>query len=372
MTKLIMHIGEPKTGTTTLQSTLWRSRHRLLRHGILYPSNANGHNHTGAVYHLSDRRFTPRYAISRFEGDNDALYAFSGDMWQRIVEEVSTHNPDTIILSSETFFDFGNVDAVTPLLEKTKRLAQDITVVCYLREPASVYLSLKQQNLKTAHVDPPPGPNTRMRTALEPFLGIDGVTLEVHKFDRNQLIGNDVVQDFATRYLPPGMGADLVPGSNELNTALSAEMMAVCEDILAGAAHPRLRPHHGFPRTLWGRLPLIDAAVPQFRPARLKPGIAHIIQNQSQDLGWVEDTFGISFDRPAMEPAIAGTSPESLVSTRDLCPIDEKRYQDLLSSFPSPLELSLRSSVAKRKRILQNRIRRFGQNALRVSRRLGF
>ena len=37
--KILLHIGSPKTGTTTLQRTLYASRDTLADRGILYPKS---------------------------------------------------------------------------------------------------------------------------------------------------------------------------------------------------------------------------------------------------------------------------------------------------------------------------------------------
>jgi hypothetical protein len=34
-----LHIGEPKTGTTYIQKTLWTNRRRLARNGLFYPAS---------------------------------------------------------------------------------------------------------------------------------------------------------------------------------------------------------------------------------------------------------------------------------------------------------------------------------------------
>ncbi|MGI9369243.1 MAG: hypothetical protein ACR2O2_10450, partial [Ruegeria sp.] len=43
--ELILHIGHPKTGTTTLQQTFKKNRDFLEKQGILYPMQSSQYNH---------------------------------------------------------------------------------------------------------------------------------------------------------------------------------------------------------------------------------------------------------------------------------------------------------------------------------------
>ena len=40
MTRVYLHIGAPKTGTTYLQEVLFTNRARLAEHGVLYPGES--------------------------------------------------------------------------------------------------------------------------------------------------------------------------------------------------------------------------------------------------------------------------------------------------------------------------------------------
>ncbi|NUS49791.1 MAG: hypothetical protein HOQ22_01965, partial [Nocardioidaceae bacterium] len=43
MTRVFLHIGAPKSGTSYLQSTLWRNRALLREHGLLLPGSRAAH-----------------------------------------------------------------------------------------------------------------------------------------------------------------------------------------------------------------------------------------------------------------------------------------------------------------------------------------
>ena len=56
MTRVYLHIGAPKTGTTYLQEVLFRNRARLAEHGVLYPGDSTA-AHYAAVLDLRELSF---------------------------------------------------------------------------------------------------------------------------------------------------------------------------------------------------------------------------------------------------------------------------------------------------------------------------
>lgn len=116
------------------------------------------------------------------------------------------------------------------MTEELEAVFDKITVVAYLRSPQTRFLSSYQQGgLKTA--------GNRAPMTARPYMLVlstwarfgPGGQLALHVFDRDQLIGGDVVEDFATRYTPEVLDEIRARPDPELNTSLSAEAMAVLE-----------------------------------------------------------------------------------------------------------------------------------------------
>jgi hypothetical protein len=93
-TRVFLHIGAPKTGTTYLQRLLDANREALAGEGVLYPDLGNDAHHTAAwglrpksAGQLSSERFA--------------------DRWDRLVELVTGWPGPSVVVSSEMFVFFG-------------------------------------------------------------------------------------------------------------------------------------------------------------------------------------------------------------------------------------------------------------------------
>ena len=361
--RLILHIGQPKTGTTTLQSALHNASAALEACGVHYMSRPviNGNRFAA---HLSAMKFQPRMALQRTGGDAQKVASESRRDWLAAVERQKTSSCKTVVLSSETLYDFGPLGAVDDLLSHLDPLAHEIVVVAYIRAPADLYLSLLQENLKFGFTLGPSGPNDTYRLSLKPYDDHPRVTLHVHKFGRADLIGQDIVTDFATRYLPPDARKVLSNRGDDRNETISAEMMAVLEERGADSTRPNLNGHGPVTMAHARRFIALDQATPGFGRPRYRSGIARIIHDHSQDLDWLEEKFGISFDRPEGNPAVTADVP--LQTVRDLCIVDEDRFEALASAFPSAGRLKFNDFVASRSRRLTRLPRRLGKLAMQL------
>src|SRR6056297_480644 len=148
--KLIVHIGQSKTGSTTLQSMLSQSRERLMAEGIFYPRAGFYGHHARLLPYLSDGRDIADFHIRSFGGDTEKAIENSHMLWDRLKTYIDRHHPHTVIFSCEQIYEFGPRDKelVDILLGRLRELSDDITLVVYLRAPADRFLSLKQETLK--------------------------------------------------------------------------------------------------------------------------------------------------------------------------------------------------------------------------------
>ena len=134
-TKIILHAGTPKTGTTSLQFLLDQKHEALLEQGILYPKyclNTNPPKHQWLVTFLKENNF-------------DALFNYL----QEIFIEAKEKQAETIVLSTEGIFnhwwDFSP-EAKEILHVIAKKIDLELYVV--FREPSSFLESFYKQNLK--------------------------------------------------------------------------------------------------------------------------------------------------------------------------------------------------------------------------------
>lgn len=325
MTRLILHIGDAKTGTTTLQKCLFDSHETLLKHGFLYPKPHTGIMHHGIIPYLLGVEETPKWIRNQSQYDAFKILEVSRKAWESILTQISNNPKCTVILSAEHLFGFAKSAHFQDALGKIRNLADEIVIVAYVRSPSGRYLSSKQENLKCGKINSPPDGYPIYRTALEPLLKQHNLRVEIQKFDRNFLIGNDIITDFASRYLTPQAMKLLERPNSDLNTSLSPEAMAILETICNNNTPKRFAHIGAVNHRLKQYIDAVDRAIPGKKSPYYKPGIASIVHDQATDLKWLEDNFAIKFDRPEIDVGTTRIDPKALVSVHDLCVVDEAR-----------------------------------------------
>jgi hypothetical protein len=128
----LLHVGPPKTGTTSLQGALHASRPSLLAQGVRY---AGPTRHARRAAYAALRR--PEYAF--LEAPPPAR------LWDALVEEVRAAPEDRVVLSSEIFTD-GDDAAMERVLRDLD--PSRVHVVITLRPLVKILASQWQQGLK--------------------------------------------------------------------------------------------------------------------------------------------------------------------------------------------------------------------------------
>lgn len=137
MPKLYLHVGLPKTATTSVQQFLLRNRQRLLEDGVLYPKSglqANAHHSLGNLFNYSSADW-----IETIDAN---------ELSRALREEVASSGCQTVIMSTETL-------AWAYKLEDLKEYFRgfDTSIVFYLRRQDEWLESAYQDNLKTGDTD---------------------------------------------------------------------------------------------------------------------------------------------------------------------------------------------------------------------------
>ncbi|WGV25122.1 hypothetical protein [Halotia branconii] len=131
MTTIYLHIGMPKTGTSSLQKILFNNRDKLLEAGYLYPMSGIRHN----AKEVEDRYCHNLLALCflDFKEKNDLLSQFP--TWESLKTEIDSINPNNVIISAEAF-NFYDVFYKPETIAKIKDLLNDyeIKIVIYLRK----------------------------------------------------------------------------------------------------------------------------------------------------------------------------------------------------------------------------------------------
>jgi SAM-dependent methyltransferase len=189
--QIYLHIGFPKTGTTSIQTWLTEHAPALAAHGVLYPA----HGRDGQEYQYGHHRL----ARSLVERPLSELTVTWPDM-ARLRDEMETSPAQTIVISSEDFSMRLQQPEVDLLAQHLADF--DVRIVCYVRRQDEFIISLwstavayyGEADPLSCYLD-----HSRLDYAgtISPWaraFGPGAILLRV--FERSQLVGGDAVEDF--------------------------------------------------------------------------------------------------------------------------------------------------------------------------------
>lgn len=340
--RLLLHIGHAKTGTTTLQTTLRDSHKILLKTNILHVQPAIGNGNARELTPLlmdpdafSDAR------LKRWGQTREQTKISARNEWQRITDSVAKYSPETLVISSESFFRPLHEECEKTLGKTLHSVAENVQLVAYIRSPQSHFLSLFQQRLKDkTRPKVNPAPTNRFRRILGTFAKLFPGDLSLNVFAKPELIDGDIVTDFFGKYLPDTPLNRLFRPSKTRNVSLSTEAMSVLQDINLGELATPI-PRKKLPAVIRK----IDAAIQDpTRPVLHEHVAAAIVDHSVEDVLWIRDELGLTFpdvDYDKLKANIVSDKPPNYVFVKDICAINVERKNQII-------ETVLRSGNSKR------------------------
>lgn len=291
--KLVLHAGMSKSGSTAIQRGLTHLRAPLAQNGIYYPEGlVTPHNQSFLIAAVRPFEHLPRHFRQAYEQKQNRVRK-DFDAWiARMRKAIKKTNPHTLLMSGETLFKITEPDDFNTLSTLLRSFASEIEVVVYLRRPSEFYLSSSQQALRASHRIKPLKP-IAYRQALK---GLEAMAdhLHVFKYDRVLFPDGDILRHFMATFCPEFTYHG--PAERLANVSLSAEGLALL------ARYRRLHhanKHNRFTKDtnrLIAAIRDVDAALSGNTRPKLKPEIAKIIDEGSEDLLWLRDKYSISFD----------------------------------------------------------------------------
>lgn len=350
MTRLLLHIGHPKTGTTALQSVLSANAEMLLRQAsVLYPTRTKPTEFKHAFVIPWLLGIDNEAIRRRGRAKDEELRQLSKGYWESLLSEFNRIQPEQLILSAEGFWILRRAaeEKRTSFKQTLYGIADHITVAGYLKSPTSYFLSMVNQKLRNYRQVQLPRPNyyrASMRAWEE--AGFDQCHWRI--FDRRCLINQDIVDDFCTTYLPSSINSAELQrdGVEQANSSVSSEALVLLEE--AARRYPVLsRNIYDHRRSkIVNILREADNAIGGLRRPSLKTEIEAGIVGRCKDLGWLQDR-GLSF--PDIDPALirpgSGAShatqlPEQFTQVSDFFPVDTERLASLrAASWPKIRQL---------------------------------
>jgi hypothetical protein len=135
--RLYLHIGLPKTGTTSIQEILWTNRATTAERGLLYPGLEPAAHHTAAVDLLPERY--PGWVEDKTNG-----------AWQWLVDQVRAWSGDAVI--SSELLALARPDEVAEAMAALEFV--EVHVVCTARDLVRQIPSVWQEDVKNRRSTP--------------------------------------------------------------------------------------------------------------------------------------------------------------------------------------------------------------------------
>ncbi len=237
MTKVILHAGWSKTGSTALQYFLFHNRALLLKQNILY---ADIFSHELDTNHnwIADSLLTHPEP-----GDVDTAILNKRAPWDELKAQINTHNPKTVILSGEAFswvMHYQFESFYTAVKEF------DMELIIYHRCPVQFAESIYNQSIKTGFYELP---HTFLASNREYKARIHADELYqkiVKYFGKNKFIlrpylksllhDNSIINDFAK--LTDIKLDDLTMPLENINSPIPESYIELCRYINASIKNP--------------------------------------------------------------------------------------------------------------------------------------
>jgi len=203
MAKVFLHIGLPKTGSTTIQGFLTKNRQEIARRGFLYPCATGLPTSKALVSYAAAEGSFSHYRLPPKAPTGQASYR----EWLRdaLLTELAERDSTMVVFSDETLgARLRDVGALERLRELLIACGSEITIICYLRRQDELALSLAWnyvlEGSPTALVFPPTG----KALGLYDYYSIVSLwaqifrpeNIRVRRFGPAYHAGGDVLSDF--------------------------------------------------------------------------------------------------------------------------------------------------------------------------------
>lgn len=230
----ILHIGTPKTGTTSIQKFLAGNEALLAEHGVLYPVTGREvgkqRRQRGLVLSVLpvdragagfDKVLNLKTTADRERYRQSFLESFEAEM--------KSAAPDRVVISDEALYLFLSTEALVGTLKAfLSRHFDRVRIVAYVRAPTSFVESSYSTHLKMGGTRDLADFAAHQRQALSYWtklslwrdvFGADAIT--VREFSRPLLHREDVVLDFLHAILGIDIALSDASGGKSANTSIA-------------------------------------------------------------------------------------------------------------------------------------------------------
>lgn len=322
--ELVLHIGQWKTGTTSIQRILGARREELAALGVHYPRSPGHANHLLLPASLVPPERLQNIHPATWEGMEPAarLARFRAEFHDEMAGLPETTR--LVVISAEQLAGMLQAESeIAALRDLVAPLVGRIRVVMYLRRQDSHYESSYAQRLRVGDLRPPHfpdgGPEILVEydyaRTLDLWATVFGeAAVEPRLYEPESLRNGDIVEDFLARHdIPLAVPTD--DPHRRSNPSLAPEAIDLVRII--GARIEREQGALDGDAPLWCRMiEAVDAALPgrgwKPPPAEAAEFLARFdAVNEAVRRRWFPDRASLFSDPPRAEPG-AAPSPQPL------------------------------------------------------------
>lgn len=327
---IILHIGFPKTATTSLQRIFRDNKEPLRKLGVYYP--------------LADEDFKQRCLkdlLVRKGQVEHSLSASASKRLQDLKHLILRSNDRAVLLSCEELTNELEFELDFQSLSKLRNffsgIGRVIYPVVYVRNPADYYLSRMQESLKSRPgIIQPKDFQSRMAWVISQYELAFEVPVKVRAFAQDQLFGGGISSDFweSVRELVNVKADDLA--EIHINESLSAEVMYALDFLKSIPAKYGFSQKftHEENRVLWKNLQQIDVKLGKIvKPKLFACAAREILQANSDDITKLRERHQIVFsEHRALEIDNPLPYEGRLVSVEGIVPVQRERALALVAA----------------------------------------
>ncbi len=194
---LVLHVGSAKTGTTSIQSTLfWHPPEKLFRFVSL--DTVFGNQLMLTAFSRQPRHQNRYFSETMSQRQKRKMYEFSPRYLSKSLQDCARKGL-TPVISAEVLWGFERED-LQAIADFARRFGFEIRVVGYVRPPVDFLESIYQQGIKVGRVKHLEFVIERSLSTLSRWKNFDTIfgkaNVDLYLFDRNRFPNGCVVQHF--------------------------------------------------------------------------------------------------------------------------------------------------------------------------------
>lgn len=316
---LYLHIGSPKTGTTSLQMRLFHNQNALAKHNFCYPGKEFSHQ---KIFFKTN--CAPDDWARQFRGQNHAAVKQIVNNYIFGLEKDLRKDFGYYLMSAEDLF-IWNRYYVENILEYFSQFFDEIKVISVVRDPVDYYRSYQQELIKArSYIESPSHFKYDFKKVIETWS--EFVEVKVLGF----IPGQDIFKVFCNLFGLRSEQFKVKQGSN--NSSMSIEQILLLEKV-------QKHLYQGKDDMLKVHLKTIsNINAPSSSKVELQERIKPIVYTKHrEDVEWLYNNHEIDFRNPKLKntsPTSIATFESSKVEVKDVFKVNDpesaKRYEALI------------------------------------------